>query len=54
MKDELGGQFMKEVVGLRVKTYTRFFLKETRFPKQAQCFLKFFQFEPEMFLKCFL
>ena len=32
---------------------TRFF-KETRFPKQAQCFLKFLQFEPEMFLQCFL
>ena len=28
MKDELGGQFMKEVVGLRVKIYTRFFFKK--------------------------
>ena len=31
-----------------------FFFWETRFPRQAQCFLKFLQFEPEMFLKCFL
>ena len=30
------------------------FLEETRFPRQAQCFLKFLQFKPEMFLKCFL
>ena len=31
--------------------YTFFY--EIRFPRQAQCFLKFLQFEPEMFLKCF-
>ena len=30
--------------------FTRLFFKKTRFPRQAQCFLKFLQFEPEMFL----
>ena len=30
-----------------------FFLRNT-FSKQAQCFLKFLQFEPETFLKSFL
>ena len=40
MKDELGGQFMKEVVGLRVKIYTRFFLKKNTFSKEGSMFLK--------------
>ena len=30
-----------------------FFNQETRLLRQAQCFLKFLQFEPKMFLKCF-
>ena len=33
--------------------YTLFFY-ETHFSRQAQCFLRFLQFEPEIFLKCFL
>ena len=31
-----------------------FFFQETHFSRQAQCFLRFLQFEPEIFLKCFL
>ena len=29
------------------------FFQVTRFPRQVQCFLKYLQFEPEMFLKSF-
>ena len=35
----------------KLMNYT-FFFKKTRFPRQVQCFLKFLQFEPEMFLRC--
>ena len=44
---------MLKLQGNCFRKHTWFF-QETRLSRQAQCFLKFLQFEPEMFLKCFL
>ena len=44
---------MDTILERKTILYTRFFY-ETRFLRQVQCFLKFLQFQPEMFLKCFL
>ena len=45
---------MDTILERKTIPYTRFFFYETRFLRQVQCFLKFLQFELEMFLKCFL